>query len=138
MTWWNFCGPLSGMPKPGVLEPAHTITIDRYRDYTGIHTYITTSGRVSAQFDELLYQHLDATLEPVEREVDPIRTTVWNKAVELSLKGFKKPLRIGTPEGVASTFEAHLQGVPEGHAKKIGRINRRAGTWGSSCLFNRP
>jgi hypothetical protein len=115
----DFFRSVSGVPKPGMLEPAHTITIDRFSDYTGTHTYITTPGRISAQLDELLYQHLDATLEPVERNQDPIRTTVWDKAVELSLRGFNEPLRIGAPEGVAATFEAHLRGVPENHAKNI-------------------
>jgi hypothetical protein len=67
----DFLRSLSGLPKPVMLEPAQTTTFDRVADNTGEHSYATTSGRTSARFDELFYQQLDVTLEPVEREDDP-------------------------------------------------------------------
>jgi hypothetical protein len=112
----NFMRSLSGLPKPGFLQPAQAICIDRFADNTGEHFYLTTPGATSARMDELAYQHLDVTLEPVERHVDPIRRTVWAKVLELSLRGFNEPLRIGTPEGVAATFGAQFKNIPEGHA----------------------
>jgi hypothetical protein len=104
----------SSLPKPRLGKAIQAICLDRFADYSGEHLYLTIAGRTSARLDELFYQHLDATLEPVE--YDPVKETVWDKAVELSLSGYKVPLRIGTPTGVAGTFSAHLKNIPDGHS----------------------
>jgi hypothetical protein len=104
----------SSLPKPHLGRAIQAICLDRFADYSGEHLYLTIAGRTSARVDELFYQQLDATLEPVE--YDPIAETSWDSAVELALSGYNVPLRIGTPTGVAGTFSAHLKNIPEGHS----------------------
>jgi hypothetical protein len=87
----NFTRSLSGFPTPGMLSPAQTVTIDRYIDSRGERFFLTTPHSNVANLDELAYQHLEVTLEPVEREDDPIRTTTWTSAAELSLRGRRTP-----------------------------------------------
>ena len=194
----------SGLPKPGPLDPAQATCFERYADFSGEHFYLTTPGSdFYDTVDELALHQLGVELERVERPKDPIRNSRW-KAVELSLRGFSEPLRIGTPEGVAATFGVPFANIPQGHAvvmqivmfpdhprkptkddrEKVtentfnaivrlgaagehadallrnllkpfrsieshgakfatrhirqasGRLSRRAGTWGFSCLFN--
>ena len=96
----------SGVAKPRLGKPVQTIRLDRYKNYTGVHWYLTVAGRTAGPIDQLFYQY-GATLEPVEH--DPIKETKWDKVFELGLTGNDVPLRIGTPEGVAASFDAALE-----------------------------
>jgi len=103
----------SGVAKPRLGKPVQTIRLDRYKNYTGVHWYLTVAGRTAGPIDQLFYQY-GATLEPVEH--DPIKETKWDKVFELGLTGNDVPLRIGTPEGVAASFDAALENIPPDHA----------------------
>lgn len=108
----NFLRSLSGLPKSRFIEPARAVSLERYTaNNNGERFFLRTPGRVAARIDELFYQHIDGTMELISPQDDPVARMKWTKAVELSLRGFEKPLRIGNPEGVSASVGAQFRNI---------------------------
>lgn len=112
----NFIRSLSGLPKPKVLQPTWAVSFERYSSERGERYFVHLPGPVSARLDELMYVHLDVSLEPVKPEDDPIRTTRWEKAIELGMRGINKPLNIHKPEATAASMDAQFKSLAPGEA----------------------
>lgn len=85
----------SGLDRPDVLKPIHTISIEEYSDYNGIRYLMHIAGHMHERVDTWLQEHLDVVVEELKDSEDPVRNTDWTKAVELSLGS--KPLNVKDP-----------------------------------------
>jgi hypothetical protein len=111
-----FIRSLSGIYKAGMFSPTHTITFERYANAAGERFFMRTSGADTVRLDELFYELVDGSIEPIDPEDDPVRNTKWTRSVELGLHGVLKPLRILSVQGTAASLGAQFRNIEEGNA----------------------
>jgi len=115
-----FIRSLSGLPKPRFLQPTYAVSFERYADEKGERYFLHTPGKIAARLDELFYEHIDGSMEPVKAEDDPIVRTPWTQAPELTMTGgqagLTTPLRVISPGGTARSMGAQFKNISAGEA----------------------
>lgn len=115
-----FIRSLSGLPKPKFLKPVYGVSFERYADDKGERYFLHTPGKIAARLDELFYEHIDGSMEPIKPEDDPVARTVWVKATELAMSGgqagLNMPLRIMSVDGTAKSMGAQFKNMAAGEA----------------------
>lgn len=131
-----FIRALTSLPSPKPLQPVYAVSFERYGTETGERFFLHTPGRISTGIDELIGELLNASLEEIADDDDPVAKTKWEAGLELSMNGgpgqqlktlwnggssqhLLKSLRILDVEGTAGSMSAKFKSLPTGTANVL-------------------
>lgn len=104
------------LPRPTIIEPAYAISFEKYADHNGKKYFLHVPGHVRTKVDKLLSKKIDGIgIEPVKPSDDLVRTTFWDRALELTMMG-TGAFRVMSAPGAASSIDANFDDLAEDEA----------------------
>lgn len=108
---------VSHLPHPKFMRPAYAISVEKYGAGGNKRNFIHVPGHVHVEIEKLIQRKISGVvIVKIPPEDDLVRNTPWPEAAELGMKGFRTPLNIDKPEQLATSIDAHFNGLGDDEA----------------------